>query len=872
MRRILSVFVLCLSFCAAIYPSPPANAATSSVESVEKANNRVILKLQTGALRIEACSDTIVHVVYSLGDEAPKPLVPAVLDACHGSRISVKEHKDLIEVSTESLNVTVQRENGRIRFLDASGKLILEEPATGGRSLTPTVVADEDTFKPEQTFLATPGEAFYGLGQRQEGFMNWRGIPVRLQQVDAQIALPVVLSTSGYGILWNNPALTDFNPADQEVKIDPKTKKGTFSSGLAGTYGFMALGASGKERIALKVDGQQVIDVQGYLVPYAASGKMTLPANTIHTLSLEGTDQPGNVFLRTPAQANLTGFRAETGDAIDYYFMYGPNLNKVVAGYRELTGTAPLFPKWTYGFLQCREHYSSQQQLLQAAAGFRERKIPIDAIIQDWQYWGKYGWNAMKFDEQNYPDPGAMIRQLHAENIHFMISVWSKFEPKTDVYKEMKARSLLIPGTEWFDAFNPEARNLYWANMDKGLFKYGVDGWWLDATEPEYDALKGAQTKLGPGEFVRNAYPLYVTEAVYKGQREAAPGQRVFILTRSAYAGQQRNAAASWSGDIGSSWSDFRKQIPGGLNFTMSGIPYWTTDVGGFDRPHDQHESPEYHEILTRWIEYGSFCPLFRIHGNQSETEIWKYGPEVEAVFRKYDGLRYRLFPYIYSTAWMVTHDNYNLMRALPLDYRTDPAVRDIADEFMLGPSLLVNPVTKPHVNSRKVYLPPEPGWVDFWTGESRSGRETITAAAPLDQIPLYVKSGSIIPMGPEKQYEMETQGPIELRVYAGRDADFALYDDEGTNYNYEKGAYSIIPIHWSEASRTLTIGPRRGQFPGMPKSQTFRIVWVRPGHGNGAGDEEHPDANIHFGGKAMQVVEPLQSRNLATEAGLPVK
>ena len=577
-----------------------------------------------------------------------------------------------------------------------------------------------------------------------------------------------------------------------------------------------------------------------------------MTANTDYTLHMTtGGSEYAAVYIRPPS--DLTGFRSDSGNAIDYYFFMGPDLNKVVAEYRYATGAAPMFPKWAYGFLQCRERYSTQKQLLDAAAGFRERKIPVDAMIQDWQYWGKYGWSAMKFDEQNYPDPGEMIRQLHKENLRFVISVWSRFDEQTDVYKKMQAGSWLVPGTNWFDPFNPKARELFWSSMRDGLFNLGVDGWWLDATEPEFD-LRNKKTFLGMGDFMLNAYPFFVTQSVYQGQRATAPNQRVFILTRAAYTGQQRNAAAFWSGDINGTWTDFRRQIPAGLNFTMTGIPYWTTDTGGFFRPEDQYTSPAYHELLDRWIEYSAFCPLFRMHGNETETEIWKFGPEVEANFRQYDRLRHRLLPYTYSTAWMVTHDNYTMMRGLPLDFRTDPNVADISDEFMFGPSLLVNPVTEPGAKTSPVYLPSGTEWLDFWTGERFAGGEMAQADAPLEKLPLYVKAGSIIPLGPFIQFTDEKSDPIELRIYPGHDAKFVLYEDEGTNYNYERHIYATIPIVWDEAGKVLTIGPRAGAFPGMLKNRTFRVVVVRPEHGAGFDPETNPDAEVKFSGKTARV------------------
>ena len=377
-----------------------------------------------------------------------------------------------------------------------------------------------------------------------------------------------------------------------------------------------------------------------------------------------------------------------------------------MAEYRELTGAAPLLPRWAYGFWQCRERYGSQQQILNIATEFRKRKIPVDVLVQDWRYWGKYGWNAMRFDESDYPDPAAMMSSLHSQNFHMVISVWAKFGAETDVNHELGDAHLLLqsaaatgePGEtkereSWADLFNPQTQKAYWADINRTLFADGLDGWWLDASEPEGDPLKNDRTFLGPGKTVRNAYPLFETSAVYDGQRAANPNKRVVILSRSAFTGQQRNGSISWSGDVSGDWATLRRQIPAGLSFGISGMPYWTTDIGGFFRPKDQYTSPDYHELLIRWFEFGAFCPIFRIHGYQSETEMWKYGPEVEQDLRLYDTLRYRLLPYIYSQAWDVTRQGSTMMRALPMEFPSDVRVREISDQFMFGPSLLISPV-----------------------------------------------------------------------------------------------------------------------------------------------------------------------------------
>jgi alpha-D-xyloside xylohydrolase len=716
-------------------------------------------------------------------------------------------------------------------------------------------ISERKTWQVQQTFDSPSDEALFGLGQHQEGIFDVRGVPIRLHQANTNISIPFLLSSTGYGILWNNPSLTDFNPADQAIALDPSTGKGKFTTGAKGVYGFL-LTSDNRNQLQLTVNGQHVIDIQNMWTPTSASGVVDLQAGKEVEVSAHGG--PGGVQLTVRPPRDTTTFRSEVGQAIDYYFFYGPELNRVISDYRKLTGEAPLFPKWAYGYWQCRERYHSQQEILDTAAEFRKRNIPVDVLVQDWQYWGKYGWNAMKFDEDSYPRPKEMLNQLHGNDLHMMISVWSRFGEDTDVYKRMAARSLLIPGTPWTDFFNPEAQTAFWSELNTGIFADGMDGWWMDASEPEFDVLKGKQTFLGSGESVRNAYPLYVTKAIYEGQRATTERKRVVILTRSAFAGQQRNAAASWSGDITANWITLQRQIPAGLSFSMSGLPYWTTDVGGFFRPDDQYASDAYHELLIRWFEYGTFCPIFRVHGYKSNAELWNYGPEVERVLTQYDELRYRLLPYIYSAAWGVTHNGDTLMRSLPLEFTSDSRARRVSDQFMFGPSLLINPVTTKGATQRSLYLPAGTNWVDFWTGKNLTGGDIITADAPLDRIPIYVRAGSILPFGPAAESAAAKSERSDFRIYGGSNGDFTLYEDEGDNYDYEHGAYTTISMHWNDKTQTLTIGDRRGSFPGMLERRTFRLVRVTEGHGAGVTPASDFDATVQYAGKTISVRLPL--------------
>lgn len=816
--------------------------------------NGIAFQTVAGAMRIEVCGDRVVHVVASRTAEIPQPKVPIVTQPCRANDVQVHIGKTEAKLSTPALTVTIDMATGAVSFLSKDGKTLLAEPKQGGKNFDVPSVFEAKTWDVQQNFLSSPEEAQYGLGQHQEGIFNVRGVPIRLSQSNTNISVPFLLSSKGYGILWNNPSLTDFNPADQSITIDPSTGKGKFTTGAKGAYGFV-LTSDNRTQLTLDVNGQHMIDLQNYWTPTSASGIAELEANKQYEVTARGGT--GGVQLAVRPPDDMTTFRSEVGQAIDYYFFYGPELNQVISDYRQLTGEAPLFPKWAYGYWQCRERYHSQQEILDTAAEFREKKIPVDVMVQDWQYWGKYDWNAMKFDEAQYPQPKEMLDQLHAEDLHMMISVWSRFGEDTDIFKKMAAESLLVPGTPWTDFFNPEARKAFWSGLKSGLFADGIDAWWMDASEPEFDILKGKQIFLGSGESVRDAYPLYVTKAIYEGQRSTTDKKRVVILTRSAFAGQQRNAAASWSGDISANWITLQRQIPAGLNFSMSGLPYWTTDVGGFDRPADQYTSAAYHELLIRWFQYGTFCPIFRVHGYKSNTEPWNYGPEVEKVLTQYDELRYRLLPYIYSAAWGVTNKGETLMRALPLEFSADPEAREISDQFMFGSAFLINPVTSEGATQRSLYLPAGVDWIDFWTGKRTNGGQTITAEAPLDRIPIYVRLGSIVPFGPRSESAAAKEDPIELRIYSGANGDFTLYEDQGDSYDYERGAYSTIPLHWDDKARTLSIGDRHGSFPGMLEHRTFNVVIVREGNGTGITPSSQADAKIAYQGKATSVQVP---------------
>ena len=662
------------------------------------------------------------------------------------------------------------------------------------------------TFTVTQSFILDKEEPIYGLGQHQRGDLNQRNQKYHLEQGNVDDAVTFFQSIKGYGLYWDNYSPTEF------------------------------------------------------------------------------TDD-----------ATQTSFKSIVGDGVDYYFMYGGNADGVIGKMRELTGKVPMFPLWTYGFWQSKERYKSQNELVEVVKKYRELSVPLDGIIQDWQYWGNnYLWNAMEFLNPEFSDPKKMVDEVHNLNAHMIISIWSSFGPQTKPYKEMDQNGMLFNIKTWpesgseiwppnkdypsgvrvYDPYNPQARDIYWKYVNKGLFSHGIDGWWMDSTEPDHFEAKPAdydtKTYLGSFRKVRNAYPLMTVGGVYDHQRKVTSEKRVFILTRSAFAGQQRYGANTWSGDTGSSWETLRNQIPAGLNFTLTGIPHWNSDIGGFFagayrqawNEKSGAKNPLYQELYVRWIQFGTFNSMMRSHGTDVPREIYNFGIKGEPIYdaiEKFINLRYALLPYIYSTSWEVTSKQSSFMRALFMDFPKDKKGWDIKDQFMFGRSILVAPIVEAQytpekivkVNestgwnqqgdkknaekttvdftsekSRNVYLPAGTNWYDFWTNEKISGGQEITRKTAIDMLPLYIREGSIIPFGPKVQFATQKKWDnLEIKVYPGKDCSFVLYEDEFDNYNYEKGLYAEIEFSWNEASKKLTISNRKGQYNGMLTSRKFTVV-----------------------------------------------
>lgn len=714
----------------------------------------------------------------SSSDTIPERNNLSVVLAPRKCKLSYGETDGKYTVTSSEVMVLLDKETGNVSFQTKHGAELLEEQEK------PVLIQYKEgvntgDYRIKQVFKLDKDEPIYGLGQMQSGKLSQRNQDKYLIQGNVEDVVTFFQSVKGYGIFGDNYSPTWF--VDNE--------KATF-------------------------------------------------------------------------------FESEVGEFIDYYFMTGGNADGVIANMRELTGQVPMLPLWTYGFWQSRERYKSQNEIVGVVSKYRELQVPLDGIIQDWQYWGgNYLWNAMEFLNGEFWNPQKMIEDIHGMNAKAIISIWSSFGPMTKPYKELDEKGMLFNFQTWplagpdlwppredylsgvrvYDAYNPKARDIYWKYANKGLFALGMDGWWMDSTEPDHLNFKdedlNEETFLGSFRKVRNAYPLMSVGGVYDHQRKASSDKRVFILTRSAFAGQQRYGANTWTGDIQGTWDSFKRQIPAGLNFSLSAIPNWNTDIGGFflgEYP-KKLADPDYKELYVRWLQFGAFCPMMRSHGADAPREIYQFGKKGEPYYdaiAKFIHLRYSLLPYIYSLSWEVTSRQSTFLRALVMDFPKDKNVWDMNNEYMFGKSILVKPVTDPmytgmqgeervsdfsSLKSTEVYLPEGADWYDYWTGEKLAGGVSVQKEVPLDVMPLYVKSGSIIPIGPEVQYaRQKSWQQLDIHIYPGADGTFCLYEDEFDNYNYEKGAYSEIWMKWNDKKRTFTIESRKGEYQGMLHERTF--------------------------------------------------
>ena len=658
------------------------------------------------------------------------------------------------EVQHADVSVSVDRRRQQVCVKDKKGRVVFTATAHQLQDGVATL-----------RFKSASDECLYGLGQFQDGYSNIRGLSRRLTQVNTQISIPMLLSSKGYGVLWNNYGLTEFNPCEQHVSLSPlasdtslggaETVNVTTTEGTRqerrqrnvfhatidvaeeGNYALLLdVGQKMARRHNLTIDGETVIEMQNLWLPPTASAITHLTKGR-HTLRAEltGGDQPTLYYNKVKDE---TTFRSPVATSVDYTVFVG-SADEVIAAYRDLTGAAPRIPGWALGYIHCRERFHSQEEILQTACRFRDEKLPLSMIVQDWQYWGKYGWNSMKFDEQYYPDPKALTDSLHQMGVRLMVSVWSKIDKRSEVGHEMESKGYYIPGTDWIDFFNPDAAAAYWKNFNERLVPLGIDAWWQDATEPENDDLAGRRVNNGrwSGEQVRNVYPLLVCKTVYEGLQHSQPSP--FILTRCGFPGIQRYGAALWSGDVGNDWETFRRQLTAGLGVQAAGVPWWTYDAGGFFRPSDQYTNHDYIERMLRWIETSVYLPLMRVHGYMSNTEPWNYGPEAQQIIAECLRERERLQPYIDSCAVAVSEKGYTLMRPLVFDFADDPEALQQKYEYMFGPRLLVSPVTEPGVKEWKTYLPKSKGgWKDYRTGRHYAGGQTVVTAVDKAHIPVF--------------------------------------------------------------------------------------------------------------------------------------
>ncbi|HEY5284288.1 MAG TPA: TIM-barrel domain-containing protein, partial [Polyangia bacterium] len=818
-----SLVLLAASAGCAAPPCPGHSVSIPAPANLQRVPEGVLVRVGDGFLKLEVCADDVVRVAYAKDQSffARKSLM-AQPKRCDGAKFEVTLGPGTATLATSKLRVRVDFASGRVLFLDAAGNAVLEEKE-GGRTMLAATVQGEDTQHVRQEWLPHADESLYGLGENHLGLLDLKGYDLDLWQHNGTLVIPFLVSSRGWGVLWDNTSFTrfgdlrEFAPIPTERLFDASGKRGGFTASyfrgadfknlvaervdrsidialsskdkkpnqlihaslpegtasvrwvgevepeVTGDYTFQTFSNSG---IKMWVDDRLVINHwrQGWL-PWKDVAKVRLEAKRRHKLRLEWSKDQNmetvQLLWKTPLSSSpapqTTSLWSEVGDGIDYYFVYGPEIDQVVAGYRRITGAAPMVPRWTLGLWQSRQRYETAKQSLDAVEGFRLRGIPFDTIVQDWFYWKEDSWGSHEFDPARFPDPDGWVRKIHEKHARIMISVWGKFYPGTKNFEAMRSQGFLYPlnlteglrdwvGNEggypytFYDAFNPEAGKLFWAQMERSLFRKKVDAWWLDAPEPDLlptPTLDGQRTHmhptaLGSGSRMLNAYSLVNSKTVYQGQRAAAPDQRVFILTRSAFAGQQHYGAAVWSGDITSTWTALRLQIPAGLGTSISGVPYWTMDIGGFAVPprfsaeHPTAEDvEEWRELNVRWFQFGTFVPLLRVHGEAPKREMWELGGEKHPAYQaelKFDRIRYRLLPYIYSLAGAVTHQGGTIMRPLVMDFRTDAKARDVSDQYLFGSAFLVSPVTIYKARSRAVYLPSGASWYDFWTGSNVAG------------------------------------------------------------------------------------------------------------------------------------------------------
>jgi len=874
-------------------------------------------------IRLEVVNSDIIHVSASPSKKLSQiPSLIATYTPSKTENWTVSQANDHVTLQTTTTKAIVSLKTGEIAFTDLKGNIILQEQHGGGKTFNPIQIDGHSGFTFRQVFESPADEAFYGLGQHQSDEFNYKGKNEVLYQYNTKVSVPFIVSNKNYGILWDNYSLTRFGDPrayanlDQFKLFDKNGKEG----GLTATY---LINKDPKnifvERQESKVDYENLETVtnfpkdfpfnnaaitwEGEIQPnqsglfhfilyYAGYTKVylddslmvverwrtawnpnsykftaNLQAQTRHKLRIEWLPDGGVSYISLKAlspvpasEQTKLSFWSEMGKQLDYYFIHGNNPDQVISGYRLVTGKAQVMPKWAMGFWQSRERYKTQEELLGTLREFRRRQIPIDNIVQDWSYWNQDAWGSHEFDAARFPNPEAMVKEVHDSCARIMISVWPKFYTNTKNYKEFDAKGLMYKQAvtdtilDWigagytgsfYDAYSQDARQLFWKQMNEHLYSKHFDAWWMDASEPDIESNSSMEyrkklmnpTAAGSSTEFFNAYGLMNAKGIYEGQRSTNNTDRVFLLTRSGFAGSQKYGAAIWSGDIGTRWEDMKAQISAGLNFSISGNPYWTMDNGGFcvEKRYEKakegsEDLNEWRELNVRWNQFGAFVPLFRSHGQPPYRELWNIAPDTHPAYKSmlyYTQMRYRLMPYIYTLAGMSHFNDFTIMRPLMMDYEKDTKVLNISDQYMFGCNLMICPVYQYKARTREVYFPESAGWYNVYDGKFYPGGNKQTVSAPYDRMPVFASAGSILPTGQLIQNTTKPQTDLTIFVYAGKNGSFTLYEDENVNYNYEKGSFSTIQFSFNNQEKSLSIGERKGTFTGIVKERNFHFILV---------------------------------------------